>query len=700
MIALLLGFLLAVSTLGHVSVQGSDPMATYYIQVYDPYEDMIVPVEVKLADDGEIFMEANRLAYFAGYDTCISSTSVPKGEQSYSTAVTIGRGEYLKRVNFGRTIGQYGHVYYPLSEAAEKMRFMYEYIPEGDVLLIIPFMADPENLVNDCKKLMGEHFEITFLDNTAGQLGVAMSVFSNVVGELRFDVVTGGYQQEVYGKALAGILDSGKSSMLEWLNDADELMTRLVKMQNFYCTDINGVKYDNIMFDVDTDGIIEAYGIMDDAIPGISVGDFWDTVGRVIAAQNANEVNLKAVRYGLPNGEVGNYNLAVAEDLLLSYYNENLSTGWAIAQDALIRGAQDVAKEMIADVVVGDINEAWIKFSKMAVDMLFGTDKSMGAVEQANACITIQNEAEDRYYELKRQIAQNGTDPQTAMELKYATILYIRACEYAYSCFAFDNDLKHSVEIMTEKCEAAIRALTAYTDSELLKPWSPCDPLYADQVKLEENYPTTVSGNKPNFTIGDKREKLQNGDERQGIQKKTLDYNAMSDGTYTVSVKKEDILATSDGWRISGDVYGAISFTEDEVNNLRVGGTIADITITSIEREEYSGNSYCYINGKDYISGYILCYDPTTKLWYHIRENDLREMVMIGRVTFRVAKDVRMTDNFTVFAKGGQPDIPVADPLDYWDLAKEYYFGPVDEMELIFTVKAEWVTAIDWQYKP
>lgn len=372
-----------------------------------------------------------------------------------------------------------GAPYYPLKELMDALSTRYYFDEAAGTLIFLTCDSYYENLLSDCTDVFLDGYELNFYKGTGWQLASAYEIIAG----LRFiDLVIGKYDQDHYEQAIAGIIAESDESALATLKDGNSVMSKLSTLLDFAQTDINGLETYGDLFGTDLDGVIEAYSILNGLIPGVSIKDAVGILEYVEDSAACGEVYPNAVKYGLANNaNIHNRNLIEATKRVYNYYDTNKPTHEAVISSLLY----DVGTGIVGEIPVGEltadllkeavgssiyINSAYIKLAKLIFDEL-GMKERTTAVMQTVFCRNIQQAAIEQFLKY-RTMDYEMDDPEKgeiAKTIKYSTILHLRACQYAYSLYEFDDDpgVAFSTQYWKEKTTAAITNISAYSDEEL-----------------------------------------------------------------------------------------------------------------------------------------------------------------------------------------------------------------------------------------
>lgn len=371
-----------------------------------------------------------------------------------------------------------GVLYYDLEEIMEDLSTCYTYIPESELLLFSPCEAFFENLIYDCEAIFSDRYDISYLGNS---WGYACAAIYNILFDARIDYIWGKYSREQYETALIEIMqiDETKSSIVDLGIEGDSIMSRLSTIYELNQTDMDGIRNYCELFGMPYDDIIEAYDVFNNAIPYYNIGDFLDIAQKVYATQNAYEVYVNAIKYGVEdNPFIEDNNLKKAANKVYSYYDDQKPVLADIIKDSVGEIANNAVSDLIKYLSLEAMKNYGLKITSIytkATKEFFdgiGMGKMTKAVEQSHACAEIQRAARLKYK--NRNCAAIGmndyrTEKERAIDAKYSTILYLRACQYAYSLYSFDDSLKWASEFWTQKTESAIQRIAQYSDADLLR---------------------------------------------------------------------------------------------------------------------------------------------------------------------------------------------------------------------------------------
>ncbi len=443
-----------------ISVSAEDDYTLVYITAVSSATQSTDILEL-LEHNGEIYIESQKAA-------TLSNTNITK---SFNNIISFENG-YFKVDYTDKIISYEGKLYCKLKELMNMLRTRYEYVQNSETLLFKHCTAFQENLYIECEKIIRENkpydFEVNFLDNV---YGVGLATVYNVLKGIRFDYLWGGYQQEQYEKAFANIIKGpeNESDLLNLVSDGANIMSdfstllELGETQGVY--ELFGLPYDDI---------IEIYNVYNKVVPGTGIKDAAEIAQLVYTSQNAYETYANAVYYGAVKNKA-DASLGDAADYIYSYYRGNAPTALSVYGKVLDNYStdkiEDIAKESLG------IKSVYIKAAGLVLDALFGIDNKTSATEQAEICAEIQTVAFDSYnigchnYGKRYLDAKNATPEllnEAILQIKYSTILYLRACQYAFSNLKSEKGMKSMAEFWDDAASEAIQTVASYEDADLI----------------------------------------------------------------------------------------------------------------------------------------------------------------------------------------------------------------------------------------
>ncbi len=389
-----------------------------------------------------------------------------------------------------------GKTYYPLKETMDSLQAKYT-INENGELIFIPCTSFIENLIDDVTRFVGTSdqdtdFSVKFFDNTWGVL--AGAAYNVILGMRYVDVATGDYEKEQYEKAIVGIIATKacESEVIEAISDCDKSISGLYKIgsMKFGKNDKSWLEIGNFLGYGESE-FLTRYHEMNNVIPGLGIDDQVSIVRHIYAVQHASELYLNAVDYGLvQNTSLRNkekckdgYLIKSVADEVFASYDKNKSTEEQIIDQYMkelqnelggFKNQKDISDKLLGVSISDGRNEILIGVFKLLLDE-YGVSSGPNAAEQGAIAASIQNAAKQNILSLLRysdrmvdkSVPYKGYSARTATKLKYSAILYLKACNYAYSLCAFDDSLKGACDIMDARTSEAISRLAKYDDGQL-----------------------------------------------------------------------------------------------------------------------------------------------------------------------------------------------------------------------------------------
>lgn len=622
-LSLLLSLLLAIAILGEVSIKTSAFSQNTLVYVYTYASVDSNGFWLSLLKCNEIaYITASDAAKLSGMDEFIESDNGVEFNTGYHKVFFSGKAEAYNGVK-----------YYELQGIMDALSTQYKYIPEDETLYFVACEYFYEDLLHDCNMVFAGGYQVAYIDNFWGY-GVA--AIYNIMSGLRFDAIWGGYQQEQYEIALAGMMqvDETVSSLVEMSILGDTIMSDL---SDIYSLD----EYIEI-FGYPYDDYIEAYNVLNEAVPFFEIEDFLDIMKSIYASQNAYELYVEAVKYGLvENAFVKDSKLKRAVNSVYSYYDNSrplyIDAIFDAGNTALSNATAEVLKEYALKRIIG-INTAYISATKVFFDNI-GMRNMTKATEQTHACSVIQTTIKMNYDSLDLYSYSNLNTSEKrgwlAKNVKYNTLLYLRACQYAFSLYSFDKELREASEFWIEKTQTAIEKIALYSDADLSR------IVVNDQLNLSENGFRNEITKLPDMTqfIG----KWGSGRINDDVCEKTLTINRVQDNQIDFNIEYYRLYAYYDQVATINPDGTAFFNAFDGFNNITGTFMFSENCISMTIEEstmEYIGEETIVFSKLDYI--------PIVEIqveWDGISNNDLVKMELSITGTLDTGQTIWVTND-------------------------------------------------------
>ncbi len=419
------------------------------------------------AQDAEIrlpLLDVNSTAYISASNAALLSGMMLTKETKDSATFTTG----YHQVNYtGPSVTYDSVTYYELKSLMDSLSTSYKYDANSQSLFFVACESFYSNLLKDCETVYKTGYQLTYIDNP---WGYGLAAIYNIIGDIRVDAIWGNYQKEQYKAALTEIMlpNNSNISIAEIAIQGNSLASDLSTIYAANQTTTKDIEEYCELFGFPYDDFLEAYEIINDSNASFSISDFLNITKNIYLSKNAYDLYVNAVKHGLyENKTIKKNNLKKAVKETYTYYTEHMPTFSDIFADtsATISNniSSDLLKKTLVEKLLG-IKNVYVAIAKLGLDEM-GLREMTTALEQTHACSEIQLAAKAQYKNaLKKQKKQNASD---AIDIKYSTILYLRACQYAYSLYAFDDELRWASEHWTSQTEEAIKTLSAYSDTEL-----------------------------------------------------------------------------------------------------------------------------------------------------------------------------------------------------------------------------------------
>jgi len=365
----------------------------------------------------------------------------------------------------GKNLTLDGIVYYELQTIMDALSTKYEYDHESDTLLFISCDSFYENLLWDCRDVFVENYSIAYLDN---ELGYKVATIADVVLGMRFlDFSVGKYTTELYEDVLHNIMqvDENTAPLLSLSIEADGIMSKLSTAYS-----INQMDFENYgtLLGYPYDEYIEVYRQINDLSKGVySIGDFLSILQSVSMAYNSVDLYANAIKYSIvknPNSD--NKFLDYAAESICTYYDQTKTVQRNIFWDSFSDMLLNLANDSLEGLFLGS-NAAILKGLKFVLDE-WGLKEIVKKEQHAHVCSIIQATAKQFFYDNFYKSNEDFIDfRNTALNLKYSTLLYLRACQYTYSLYETDTKHQTTVAYKQKQVQKAIERIAINSDIDL-----------------------------------------------------------------------------------------------------------------------------------------------------------------------------------------------------------------------------------------
>lgn len=535
--------------------------------------------------------------------------------------------------------------YYPLQKLMDALSTSYYYDDNANVLIFITCKSYYENLLADCHTVFDDGYELEFYEGTGWQVAAVYEIFDGMIFSSLWNFYNGSYQREWYEDTLSGIVADTDSDFTATLKEGSSVMSKLNTLLKFSQKDINEVDTYVELLGTDLDGFIEAFGKLNKLIPGISVNDAIEILDYLFLSTDIANTYPNAIKYGLvENSYLDDKNLTIAANKVYTLYDENKSIlsniAFDILESVINSKGEDVAdayQSAFVTKIVNNLagvnytktilNNAYVKLEKLFFDEILGAKKPVTAAIQTVAARNIQraaelqfelNNGETSYIVYGDGTSFKGQDVPNAMRVKYSTILYLRACQYAYSLYEFDDTLNWATEYWHEKTEKAISKISDYADEELTQ------------------------------TINNEPLQIENFRDLDAVDNS---FYTLPDGEYYVELYRDGTTLVAG---VPFESVGILEFVEIDNNtamHMAVGDVIElpkfNITISALELHEGDVYKEFWINNGEY----RCCYIEETNSWRFAWPNDVAMTYCSGTYTISVPAPT-IIDMNTAFSIG------------------------------------------------
>lgn len=455
MLALLLVISLA---LGNAMSVSATEKTMYYISAYTSADDSFCVLPV-LKAEGEAYISITDAAKVSGmeYENDGGSLVFKKG--------------YHKIEYKGKYVSYNGEKYYRMKDIMDGLSTIYQYSEDTQMLCFIACESFITNLWSDCMNIkMGTDYDYS-MEYLVNQWGVELTVLINILKNGAVDVAWGGYQRGQYETALKGILlpSQSESDAIELAMQANGIMKTLSKGYKAG-VDIFGKAEMVESIGKDAAEIMDIYGDVSDIGLNMKFGDCLDIIETIYTAKNASQTYVNAVKYGLyKNKSIKDNNLKNAVKTVYMHYDEEQPTTADIFNEIGLTIADNTMTDLLEKAIEESfgLKNAYLDVMNIILDEVFHLDKPLDAVTQGLMCHEIQKEALDQLDDCLNRKTLALKNP---LQMKYTTLLYLRAAQYAADQFEGTGNLAEwANEVRKEPIQNAINKLVAYSDEELTR---------------------------------------------------------------------------------------------------------------------------------------------------------------------------------------------------------------------------------------
>ena len=430
----------------------------YYISAYTTADNTCFELPI-LKAEGEAYLSVENAARLSGmaYEGTSSKPVFKKG--------------YHKIEYKGKHVSFEGETYYRMQDLMDALSTIYHYSEETQTFCFFACESFLTNLYVDCSNIFRSVERNYSMDYIANMWGVELAVICDILKNGSIDVIWGGYQRELYEKAISGILlpSEDESSGIKAASKVNNVMKDLSVAYEFD----KGVfkKGEGIAKELGANltETMESYDKLNKLIPNLGIDDCLDMVEILYQAQYASQLYVNAVNYGLYKNEaISDGNLKSATKTVYMHYDNNQPQ----TVDMLNEVAMTMAENAMADLWEAAIEESfgvknlYLKALNIVLDDFLGLDKPITATVQSLVSNEIQKEARKQF---SKCINTTTATPKNPLQMKYSTILYLRAAQYAYSLYAFDEWGKSINDQWSENIQNEINRLATYSDEELTR---------------------------------------------------------------------------------------------------------------------------------------------------------------------------------------------------------------------------------------
>lgn len=443
--------LMIVIAINDTPILAEETPQSYYILAYSTSsnKEFILPI---LYYNEEAYIEATLAASLAGMEYSVKED-----------AFVFSKRSYIIEIPQSSSTNHKNRPYLPMRETMDALHTTYIYNDQGQMVFIhcSSFPEDLKAEVCEIFQVTGDSpdFSLSYLEN---QWGIGLATVYNIISGLRVDYLWGGYQKEQYSAVIADLMINEKNDILELASDGNELLNDLITAGR-----LDGSLEQRDFLGYPYDDYLEAYDILNGSIPGLSVENGLHIIQNISTALHASELYANGIKYTLiDHPDLKGY-LRDSSEQVYAYYDKNKSTLISILSEM----SEDVFNGYLkdrSDVFIDHlgINTYWVKATELLFRKL-GLNEKTTAAERTLICAEIQTISKKV---VSSALSKTELSADDILKIKYGTVLYLRACQYAYSLYEFDEDLAWASRFWAEKTDERLARLASFDDNELISP--------------------------------------------------------------------------------------------------------------------------------------------------------------------------------------------------------------------------------------
>lgn len=443
-----------------VSVFAASQYRLYEIQAYNVKDESTSTVKI-LNFDGSAYITPQTAALLSEM-----SYSKLNDKHQFKTG--------LHRVTFsGQQIEYQNAEYIRMVDALDQLSCAYTYIPGEDVLGYAPTHSFVENLAEDCDDVFFglTDFDLRWVKDIP--LVELTAWYEIIAGGWRLDALWGGNEIEQYEKTLWGIMmpSEDESEFLSQVSDANKAAKTLSTIVK-YVNEVGGEDVTSALLGPTGESLLYTYNQLNKAIPGLKISDYLGLLENAYGAQYASHLFVNSVKYGLyQNKDVDDVQLSAATTKVYKHFKDNSVPLEAFISDFAYSFSKEALQKMLEDAMKEALgfNSVFVKMFKLATDKIFGMESKTQAVATLLDCAEIQQEALEQYGSSYTIISSDYNDCD-ALQMKYSTLLFLRACQYGYETYRSTGDIgEDAYNVTYPKAQEKIELIAGYSDEELTR---------------------------------------------------------------------------------------------------------------------------------------------------------------------------------------------------------------------------------------
>lgn len=458
-ISLVLALILCFTTMP-ISVFAAPQSELYEIQAYNVKTQQTAIVQI-LNYQGSAYITPESAAFLS--------------EMSYSKANDkhVFENEH-HRVRFNGQQTEYqGKEFIRMPDVLDQLSCAYTYLSEVDMLGYNPTYSFVENLYHECEDVFsGEtDFDLRWVKDIPL---VGVTAWYEIIGSgWSINALWGGNAREQYEKTLWGIMvpSENESQLLSAASDVNNAAKTMSTIVDF-AKETVGEKEIAALLGSSGESVLYTYDTLNESIPGLGISDYIGFLENAYGARYASHLYVNSVKYGLyQNKSIDDIQLLTATQKVYKHFEANAVPFESFLKDWALSFSEGEMQDLLKEALKEELgyNSLTVKMVKLFADKFLGMESRTKAVLTLLDCAEIQQEAREQFMSSGMIIGKdyNDFDP---LQLKYSTLLYLRACQYGYEKYRSTGSTgEWAYSVTYPKAQEKIELIASYSDDELTK---------------------------------------------------------------------------------------------------------------------------------------------------------------------------------------------------------------------------------------